>query len=152
VPALSRARIIAAMSRLSMCLLVGLVTACASRTPAPQAPQAPRLCGARIARVWHGRTPNAKADAYAAYITPAITKFATIPGNLGYQLLRETVGDETHFTVISYWASRDAIHGYAGADISATRALPDDHTYLIDPEPKVKNYDLVVQALGCPAS
>jgi heme-degrading monooxygenase HmoA len=99
---------------------------------------------AKIARVWHGRTPNAKADAYASYLAEAIKKFKTIPGNLGYQMFRETVGAETHFMVISYWSSKDAIHAYAGADISKTRHLPRDAEFLIEPEGTVKNYDIVV--------
>jgi len=134
------------MSRLSIFVVAGLVTACAHRPAVDH----PALCAAQIARVWHGRTPAARADEYAAYITPAIAKFPSIAGNLGYQLMRETVGDETHFTVISYWSSRDAIHAYAGADISMTHALPRDAEFLIDPEPHVKNYDLAVLAVGCP--
>jgi heme-degrading monooxygenase HmoA len=129
------------------------MSGCASHAPAApstaSAPSTPSLCRATIARVWHGRTPNAKADEYAAYLAAAITKFPTIPGNLGYQMMKETIGDETHFSVISYWISRDAIHGYAGADISATRPLPRDAEYLIDPEPQVKNYDLSTDGLGC---
>ena len=97
-----------------------------------------------IARVWHGRTPTAKADEYAKVLGGAITKFRTIPGNLGYQMMRETIGGETHFMVISYWTSRDAIHAYAGADIRKTRNLPRDPEFLIDPEQTVMNYDLVV--------
>lgn len=41
-----------------------------------------------IARVWHGKTPRAKADEYETYISSAITKFESIGGNLGYQLMR----------------------------------------------------------------
>ncbi len=135
---------------------MALATACAGRPPAPDHPTAtaaaaaPALCEAQIARVWHGRTPNAKAEEYAAYLAGAITKFPTIPGNLGYQMMRETIGDETHFSVISYWKSRDSIHAYAGADISMTHNLPRDPEFLIDLEPHVKNYDLVVKAVGCP--
>jgi quinol monooxygenase YgiN len=101
-----------------------------------------------IARVWHGRTPNAKADAYATYLAGAITKFRQLKGNLGYQMMRETVGDETHFMVVSYWTSRDAIKAYAGEDIRKTRNLPRDPEFLIDPEPTVMNYDLAVQVVG----
>lgn len=119
---------------------------CAGRNASPTMPS---ICRAKIARVWHGRSPNAKADEYAAYLAAEITKFPTIPGNLGYQMMRETVGEETHFSVISYWASRDAIHAYAGADISATHVAPRDAEYLIDPEPQVKNYDLSADGLGC---
>ena len=102
----------------------------------------------QVARVWHGRTPNAKAGDYSKYLADSIRKFRTIPGNLGYEMMQETVGDETHFMVVSYWASRDAIHAYAGADIQRTRPLPRDAEFLIDPEPTVKNYQLVVQDLA----
>lgn len=104
--------------------------------------------GARIARVWHGRTPNAKAEEYAQYLGEAIKKFRTLPGNLGYQMMRETVGDETHFMVISYWKAREAIHAYAGEDIRKVRALPRDDEYLIEPEQTVMNYDLAVTDFG----
>jgi heme-degrading monooxygenase HmoA len=110
----------------------------------------PVICSARIARTWHGRVPNARADEYDGYITGAITKFRTIPGNRGYQLMRETVGDETHFSVTSYWDSREAIHGYAGEDITKVRPLPRDSEFLIDPEPTVRNYDLTVLNIDCP--
>ncbi|WP_437626870.1 antibiotic biosynthesis monooxygenase family protein [Sorangium sp. So ce1151] len=121
-------------------------------TPAnPAAPAAaPSSCAARIARVWHGRTTNEKAETYAAYISSALPKFRTIPGNLGYQLMRETVGAETHFMVISYWRSRDDIRAYAGDDIRKTRHLPRDAELLIDPEQIVMNYDLAVINLDCP--
>lgn len=102
----------------------------------------------QVARVWHGRTPNAKADEYAKYLGDAIKKFRTIPGNLGYEMGRETIGGETHFMVVSYWASRDTIHAYAGADIQKTRALPRDAEFLIDPEPTVMNYDLAARDLA----
>jgi heme-degrading monooxygenase HmoA len=144
---------VAAVSRLSMMFAVALASACAQPTPAPDHPSAPSarpsICDAQVARVWHGRTVNAKADEYDAYLKQGIAKFPTIAGNLGYQMMRETIGDETHFTVISYWASRDAIHAYAGADISRVHALPRDAELLIDPEPTVKNYDLAVQTIGC---
>lgn len=110
----------------------------------------PPICGARVARAWYGRIPTARADEYDQYIAGAITKFRAIPGNRGYQLMRETVGDVTHFSVVSYWESRDAIHAYAGADISKPRPLPRDPEFLIDGEATVRNYDLAVQSLDCP--
>ncbi len=111
---------------------------------------APGICEAKIARVWHGRVKTARADEYARYIEEAIKKFRTLPGNRGYQLMREPAGAETHFSVISYWDSRDAIHGYAGADISKVRPLPRDPEFLIDAERYVRNYDLVVVNADCP--
>lgn len=98
----------------------------------------------KIARVWHGRTPNNRASEYTRYLGEAIRKFATIPGNKGYQMLREVVGSETHFTVISYWTSREDITAYAGQNIRKTRHLPRDPEFLIAPEDTVMNYDVVV--------
>jgi heme-degrading monooxygenase HmoA len=65
--------------------------------------------------------------------------------------MREPAGAETHFAVISYWDSRDAIHAYAGADIEKVHALPRDPEFLIDAEPTVRNYDLVTVSSDCPA-
>jgi heme-degrading monooxygenase HmoA len=144
---------------LAALLAVSALLGCAASQPAPPAPPssagptgaaAPGSCAARVARVWHGRTPNEKADEYAAYLAEGVKKFRTIPGNLGYQMMRETVGAETHFTVISYWPSRDTIRAYAGDDIRKTRHLPRDHEFLIDPEQTVMNYDLVEVSLDCP--
>ncbi|HTN52421.1 MAG TPA: antibiotic biosynthesis monooxygenase [Anaeromyxobacter sp.] len=104
-----------------------------------------------IARAWHGKTTRAKADEYEKYLAGAITKFPTIPGNLGYQMMRIDGGPDgdayVEFQVISYWESLDAIKGYAGADIRKTRALPKDPEYLVDPEPQVRNYELKVNAI-----
>ena len=126
-------------------IALGLLVPGPSGSPAPAAPGRWRPA---IARVWHGKTPEARADEYASYLAGAITKFRTIPGNLGYHMMRETVGGETHFMVISYWTSRDAIRAYAGEDIRKTRHLPRDKEFLIDPEQTVMNYDLSLNEVG----
>jgi heme-degrading monooxygenase HmoA len=104
-----------------------------------------------IVRVWHGRTLRAKADEYEQYISAAITKFPTIKGNLGYQLLRldgGPDGDEyVEFEVVSYWEDLDSIKAYAGSDIRRTHDLPRDKDFLINMEPLVRNYELKVNAI-----
>jgi len=133
-------------------LLAGAVVlaACAHRgtTAEPASDQGALPPRPGIARVWHGRVPAARADEYAAYLASAITKFRTLPGNLGYELLRDDAGPETHFMVVSYWTTRDAIRAYAGDDIAKTRSLPRDPEFLIEPEPTVHNYDLALQDLA----
>ncbi len=101
-------------------------------------PAAP--AGARGARGWHGRTTPEKAEAYAAYLAAALPKFRTIKGNLGYAMYREDGPSGSDFMVVSYWSSKDAIHAYAGEDISRTRPLPRDAEFLVNPEPTVHNY------------
>jgi heme-degrading monooxygenase HmoA len=104
-----------------------------------------------IARAWHGKTPRAKADEYERYLAGAITKFPSIAGNLGYQLMRLDGGPDgdgtVEFQVISYWESLDAIKAYAGEDVRRTRSLPKDPEYLVDLEPLVRNYQLRVNAI-----
>jgi heme-degrading monooxygenase HmoA len=104
-----------------------------------------------VARVWHGKTPREKADGYEKYLAGAITKFPSIKGNLGYQLMRIDGGPDgdqyTEFQVISYWESLDAIHAYAGQDIRRTRDLPRDKEFLVGMEPYVRNYELRVNAI-----
>ena len=96
-----------------------------------------------IARVWHGRVPTACARAYARYLSEAIRVFPTIAGNEGYEMFRETVGSETHFMVVSYWSSREAIMAFAGKDIRRVHPLPRDAQFLIQPERMLLNYDIV---------
>jgi heme-degrading monooxygenase HmoA len=98
-----------------------------------------------VARIWQGKTPNAKAAEYYDYLLKAgITKIKSIPGNLGVQVFRRNVGEVTEFTVISYWRSRDAIKAFAGNDIEKVRLLPRDNEYLIEPESKVKHFDVLL--------
>lgn len=104
-----------------------------------------------IARVWHGKTPREKADEYEKYLAGAITKFPSIKGNLGYQLMRIDGGPDgdryTEFQVVSYWESLDAIHAYAGEDIRRPHDLPRDKEFLVGMEPYVRNYELRVNAI-----
>jgi len=104
-----------------------------------------------IARVWHGKTAREKADEYEKYLAGAITKFPSIRGNLGYQLMRIDGGPDgdkyTEFQVISYWESLDAIRAYAGDDIRRTHDLPRDREFLVGMEPYVRNYELRIDAI-----
>ncbi|MBN3883531.1 MULTISPECIES: antibiotic biosynthesis monooxygenase family protein [unclassified Nostoc] len=98
-----------------------------------------------VARIWHGQTLTNKADEYYKYLTEAgVKKIQSIPGNLGVQVFRRTNGTTTEFTVISYWNSRDAIRAFAGNDIEKVHPLPKDNQYLIEPETKVKHFDVLL--------
>lgn len=99
-----------------------------------------------IARVWHGRVENARADEYQSYLVASIQVFRKLEGNLGFEVYRDTLGTETHFMVVSYWKSLDAIHAFAGADVRQVHALARDREFLIEPETAVHNYDIVEQA------
>jgi heme-degrading monooxygenase HmoA len=99
----------------------------------------------KVARVWHGRTPLARADEYRQYLFDSgVLKIAKIPGNLGVQMMMRKTADEAEFMVISYWGSIDAIKGYAGAGYEHVHDLPRDAEFLIDKEKLVRHFELDV--------
>ncbi|WP_158554849.1 antibiotic biosynthesis monooxygenase family protein [Methylovirgula sp. 4M-Z18] len=98
-----------------------------------------------VARIWHGRTPAAKADEYRQYLYEAgVKKIAALPGNRGVQMMVSKTADEGEFMVISYWDSIDAIKGYAGEQYTHVHDLPRDQEFLIDKETLVRHFALDV--------
>ena len=94
-----------------------------------------------IARIWHGRVPDARAAEYEQYLrTEGIAKLKAIPHNLGVDLLTRSRDGVTEFIVISYWPSLDDIKAYAGADIEKTHNLPRDPEFLLEMEPNVRHF------------
>jgi len=100
-----------------------------------------------IARVWHGVVPAEKADGYGKYLADSdrgVGDYRRVPGNRGVCLLRRSEGDRVHFLLLSLWESRQAIEGYAGSDIDRAQYFPYDRECLIDPEPGVSHYEVLV--------
>lgn len=98
-----------------------------------------------IARLWHGRVPTAKADAYLAFLEArAIPDYRRVPGNAGVYLLRREDGDVTHFLTLTHWTSLDAIRGFAGADIAQAKYYPEDAGFLLEFEAHVQHWELHV--------
>lgn len=115
----------------------------AGRGPRPPTGASASPSGA-IARIWHGRVPEATAGAYARYLTETgVQDCRATPGNLGVQVLRRTAGGVTHFLFVSVWASMDAIRSFAGADVERARYYPADRDYLLELEPTVMHYEVV---------
>ncbi|WP_460764077.1 antibiotic biosynthesis monooxygenase family protein [Lysobacter fragariae] len=97
-----------------------------------------------IARMWHGRTPMAKADAYAAFLDArAMPDYRDIPGNLGAQVLRRDDGDVAHFVTLSYWESEDAIRAFAGDDLLKAKYYPEDEDFLLEFEAEVVHHMVI---------
>jgi hypothetical protein len=85
----------------------------------------------RIARIWRGRVPAARADEYARYnyevgIRPLEEKA------LGVQSLREDRGTESEFITISYWESIEAMARFTGSDPRKIHHLDRDAEFLIE--------------------
>ena len=96
-----------------------------------------------IARIWHGRTPVAKADDYLAFLQRrALPDYRSTPGNLAAWILRRDDGEVTHFTTLTHWQSLQAIQAFAGADISRAKYYPEDSNFLLEFEPTVQHSQL----------
>jgi heme-degrading monooxygenase HmoA len=96
-----------------------------------------------IARVWHGKTPIAKADAYLAFLQQrALPDYRGTPGNLAAYILRRDEGNVAHFTTLTHWESLQAIEAFAGAEIARAKYYPEDIDYLVEFEPTVQHHEL----------
>lgn len=96
-----------------------------------------------IARLWHGRTPLDKADAYGNFLdTRAMPDYRSVPGNLGAQVLRRDEGDVAHFLTLSYWESEDAIRAFAGTNLRKAKYYSEDEDFLLEFEPEVLHYEV----------
>ena len=136
------------MSRARLLLFSSLfVLACAAAFAAGRASVGLHKPGELgVARIWHGRDPAAKADEDARYLYDAgITHMRQRPSNLGIQVFRRTMGDVTDFTVISYWPTHESIAEWADkTDVTKARYLDRDKEYLLELEPNVAHYDVIV--------
>ncbi|HET9211750.1 MAG TPA: antibiotic biosynthesis monooxygenase [Thermoanaerobaculia bacterium] len=98
-----------------------------------------------IARTWHGRVPAAKADAYHQYLLrTGVTDYADTPGNHGVHVLRRVEGEVAHFLLITYWDSVEAIKRFAGEDYERARYYPEDDDFLLEREPFVTHYEVLL--------
>ena len=101
-----------------------------------------------IARVWRGWVATERAAAYVDYITATgLTEYRQTPGNQGAQMWSRDLGDgRTEVVTVSWWESRDHIHGFAGDDIDQAVFYPEDDDFLIGRETTVTHYELVRRA------
>ena len=98
-----------------------------------------------IARIWRGRTPAAKAEAYVEYLlATGLKDYRAVPGNRGVSVLRRIEGEVAEFLVVSFWESMDAVRAFAGADVDAAVYYPEDDGYLLERESTVAHYDVAV--------
>jgi hypothetical protein len=98
-----------------------------------------------IVRIWHGVTPEAKADQYLEYLkATGVKEYRAIEGNKGVQVLRSVREGRAEFLTVSYWESYDAIRKFAGDEIDIPVYYPEDKEFLLEFEPKVVHYEIMV--------
>ena len=98
-----------------------------------------------IARVWHGVVLEDKAEEFLDYVKrTGVPGLSSTPGNLGVMVFRRVEHERVHVLLTSFWQSYEAISAFAGADIERARYYPDDEKYLVELEPNVTHYEVVV--------
>lgn len=98
-----------------------------------------------IARIWHGRTPRDKAEAYREFLDrTGIPDYRATEGNRGVWVLRRLEGEVAHFLLVSFWESEEAIRRFAGPEIEKAHYYPEDPQFLLELEPGVEHYDILV--------
>ena len=96
-----------------------------------------------IVRMWHGRTPKEKADAYEEFLkSKAIPDYQSIEGNLGLTFLKRDEKEITHFLLITYWNSFESIKKFAGSDPEVAKYYEEDEEYLLEKKLNVTHYDV----------
>ena len=100
-----------------------------------------------IVRMWHGRVPASKADAYREFLNQrAIPDYQSIRGNISVHILQRNEGDVTHFITMTFWESLEAIKSFAGEEVEVAKYYPEDKDFLLEFEPTVTHYEVVGQS------
>jgi heme-degrading monooxygenase HmoA len=106
-----------------------------------------------IARQWKGRTPAAKADKYVGILKrTGVKALRATEGNRGVWVFRRIHDDIAEFTLISLWDSFDAIRRFAGEETGKAVYYPEDDACLLEKEPEVVHFEVVVDESGAGAA
>ena len=96
-----------------------------------------------MARIWHGKTDKSKFSSYSEFLRrKAIPDYKQTPGFQGLSFLRKIVGQEAHFTLITYWQNLEAIKKFAGPDFEKAKYYPEDQDFLLEFEEKVQHFEV----------
>ena len=98
-----------------------------------------------IARAWHGAVKPADAEAYADFLNrKGLNDYYATPGNRGVYVFRKISPERADFLLITLWDSMDAIRAFAGPDPEKAVYYPDDDDFLLEFEPNVTHYEVLV--------
>src|SRR5512139_2297388 len=98
-----------------------------------------------IARIWHGWTSPAKADAYESLLKTEIffgIRDRHIVGYLGIQLFRRNVGVEVEFVTVMWFDSIDAVRVFAGEDYEVAVVPPKARSLLSRFDARSQHYEV----------
>ncbi len=98
-----------------------------------------------LARLWHGWTTPANADAYEALLKSEIftgIQDRHIPGYRGIQLLRRDIGSEVEFVTVMWFDSLEAVREFAGEDYEAAVVPPKARAILAHFDGRSQHYEV----------
>jgi heme-degrading monooxygenase HmoA len=99
-----------------------------------------------IARIWHGVTAEAKAEDYLAFLKrTGVKDYQSTSGNRGVYVLHRVRNGQAEFLLVSLWDSVEAVRSFAGNDIEKAKYYPEDKEFLLELEPKVAHYEVLVK-------
>ena len=123
--------------------LVELEPVVLHHTIVPAASNPQNLPGNMIARTWYGAVPIDKSDTYLALMKIVSQQnYRAVLGNQGSYTLHRTVDDVTHFVMLTFWESVDAIKSFAGENIEIPKYYDFDPNFLIAMEPTVQHHEV----------
>ena len=100
-----------------------------------------------IVRMWHGRVPTSKAQAYRDFLNRrAIPDYQSVAGNISVHILERQEGEVTHFITMTFWENMEVIKGFAGEEVEVAKYYPEDNEFLLEFEPTVVHYEVVGQS------
>jgi heme-degrading monooxygenase HmoA len=99
-----------------------------------------------IARIWHGYTNDAYAEAYASSVKAEILPgIANVPGYRGTFLLRRRCGNEVEFTTMMLWDSLEAVREFAGPDYEQAIVPVERRRLLSHFDERSEHYEILMQ-------
>jgi antibiotic biosynthesis monooxygenase (ABM) superfamily enzyme len=98
-----------------------------------------------IARLWHGYTRPADADAYERLLRDEIFRgiaSRAIPGYRGIELFRRQAGQEVEFVTLMRFDSLDAVRAFAGEDHETAVVPPEAQALLMRYDRRSAHYEV----------
>jgi len=101
-----------------------------------------------IARIWHGWTTRANADAYESLLKSEIflgIQNCRIPGYRGIHLFRQDLGEEAEFMTLMWFESLEAVRAFAGEDYEVAVVPTKARALLSRFDPRSQHYEVKVE-------
>ncbi len=100
-----------------------------------------------VVRLWRGRVPWEKADAYARFLAErAVPDYRSVPGNLGVYVLRRELGEAVEFSTLTLWRDLEAVRAFAGEDYARAKYYPEDQDFLLEFPEEVEHFEVVAKS------